>query len=1066
MKNFSTPWDYLIVTASNPEQSRAYRTQLGLRRKLGFLDQVGDFLVVPDPEGRRIGSGASTILCLIEVLKREFGSIPEDHPGPEAWRKRLRGKRILIVHAGGDSRRLPAYGPCGKLFIPAPGESDRALGMTLFDRQLPIYLQLPPYADGRGQVVVTAGDVFLDFDPHAVSYRETGLTGLGSWTDPETASRHGVFCPGPGGRVRRFLQKPSPSDQETGGVLDRYRRALLDIGVMSLDMDAAVRFLELFGAQNDGNAGWTWSGPLAEAAMTRPVDFFREFTCAMGGEVGFEHYRSAVRASGSALDDILLKKIFDAVSRIPFFVRTLSQCFFYHFGTPRQLVRSGGELLRRDKGPSISTKQIEINNIYNDHGVLSGRESWVEGCVIHAPVELGGGNVLVGADIHQPLSLPPGACLDVIQGKNQHGKSIRFIRVYGIDDTFKQPFNSGAVFCGRNFTDWLRDIGGEPSDLWEDSEKEEERTLWNARLFPQVSEPNGFMDWLWIWDPGSASEDQRKSWREAHRSSLCEIARASDHSRFHERRLRHSAQAVLENMPSVFRPESGFSASELALVMSHLSPRDISRAAAVMMETAWRSRMENPEEGSGMEKLGFSRIIHTLADAILEQAELVGPDSWRNQLRAAGERVPEPLREEIGKSGLVPGRETDVAVWAENMRHLAFRNLGETIVPIQEFRDEYPKIGLRDDEIIWGRAAARLDLGGGWTDTPPYSLERGGRVLNAAVDLNGQPPIQVYARRSDRLEIRISSIDHGAALTIKTIEQLMDYREPTSRFGLAKAALALMGFSPDRSLWPTGARTLSDMLKQFGGGIELTTLAAIPSGSGLGTSSIMGSVLIAVIGRMIGREPDARELFHKVLQLEQELTTGGGWQDQIGGSVPGVKLISTEAGLIPDPRIQYYPGDVLDPEINGGLTLLYYTGIRRLAKNILQNVVGRYLDRDRAAMATLSELYQLPDRIGEALSMKSLSGFGAGIHDAWRLNKRIDPESSTPVIEEILARLKPHIHGAKLLGAGGGGFLLIICRTRSDALAVRLELEKHPPNRLARFFDYSISPAGLEVTVC
>ena len=51
----------------------------------------------------------------------------------------------------------------------------------------------------------------------------------------------------------------------------------------------------------------------------------------------------------------------------------------------------------------------------------------------------------------------------------------------------------------------------------------------------------------------------------------------------------------------------------------------------------------------------------------------------------------------------------------------------------------------RSDEIVWGRAPARLDLAGGWTDTPPYALERGGTVLNAAVLLNAQPPVHVYA---------------------------------------------------------------------------------------------------------------------------------------------------------------------------------------------------------------------------------------------------------------------------------------------------------------------------------
>jgi galactokinase/mevalonate kinase-like predicted kinase len=381
-------------------------------------------------------------------------------------------------------------------------------------------------------------------------------------------------------------------------------------------------------------------------------------------------------------------------------------------------------------------------------------------------------------------------------------------------------------------------------------------------------------------------------------------------------------------------------------------------------------------------------------------------------------------------------------------------------------KDSHTQNTLRRDEIIWGRAPARLDLGGGWTDTPPYALEHGGRVINAAVNLNGQPPIHVYARLIDPLEIRIASIDHGVRIVVNELDELLDYKQPTSEFALAKAALALSGLSPDSAHWPGDTKTLQDILKHFGGGIELTTLAAIPSGSGLGTSSIMGAVLLSVIHRMMGRELLHRELFHSVLQLEQELTTGGGWQDQIGGTIEGVKLIATDPGMVPDPKIHPVLPDLCDPNRNGGQTLLYYTGMRRLAKNILRNVVGNYLDRDRSAMVTLKKLHQLPPLIEDRLSRKDIKGFGESIDLAWCLNKEIDPDSSTPEIEEILATFKPFMYGAKLLGAGGGGFLLVICKSPEDAIEARQRLEANPPNSLARFFAYDISHAGLEVTVC
>ena len=151
-------WDYLIVTASNDQQASAYRSQLDLRRRLGLLGGVREVLVVPDPQGRRVGSGGSTVYCLMELLRRHLGG--GDQLGDrQAWLETLSGLRALIVHAGGDSRRLPAYGPCGKLFVPVPGDSDSAVGMTVFDRQLPLYVALPPGRPGAGQLVITAAEV-------------------------------------------------------------------------------------------------------------------------------------------------------------------------------------------------------------------------------------------------------------------------------------------------------------------------------------------------------------------------------------------------------------------------------------------------------------------------------------------------------------------------------------------------------------------------------------------------------------------------------------------------------------------------------------------------------------------------------------------------------------------------------------------------------------------------------------------------------------------------------------------------------------------------------------------
>jgi len=146
-------------------------------------------LVVPDPQGQRIGSGGSTILALLKIMSREFKTLGLAGISLGQIEKTLKRLRILIIHAGGDSRRLPAYGPYGKIFTPIPGKSDSALGNTIFDRQF------PPSASNQGQVVVTTGDVLLFFSPKEAKFKGNGVTGLGCYISPEQAKNHGQRNP-------------------------------------------------------------------------------------------------------------------------------------------------------------------------------------------------------------------------------------------------------------------------------------------------------------------------------------------------------------------------------------------------------------------------------------------------------------------------------------------------------------------------------------------------------------------------------------------------------------------------------------------------------------------------------------------------------------------------------------------------------------------------------------------------------------------------------------------------------------------------------------------------------
>lgn len=1048
-------WDYLIVTASNDLQAEAYKSQIELRRSVGQLTQARHVLVVADLEGRRIGSGGSTIECLRQVVAAERARFPSDPAATILGRL-----RILILHAGGDSRRLPAYSPCGKLFVPLPGESYSALGLTLFDRLAPSFLALPP--GGAGQVVVAAGDALIDFDPSALNFAGSGITVVGTHTTPDEASRHGVFCPGPKCSLRLFMQKPSLAEQSEAGALNRQKQAVLDVGVMSLGADAATRLLHVF----CGPDAVAWKPRIKEAMLESGIDMYREICCALGTDASLAHYLREVRRSGGTLDEEILAGFFAGLRTIAVNLQIVERCSFLHFGATRQLISNGIALLTHDEGNVPAETALSINNEFADGGSIEGFDSWVEGCRIAGPLHVTRRNVLTGVDVAGALTLPEGACLDVSEGVDRHGAPVRFVRCYGVDDTFKHALDKGATFCGIPLARWMELAGASGSDLWPESGAAPDRTLWNARIFPAepvATDAEPWRRWLWFFDVASATAEDKARFLAADRYSALEIATLVDQPAFHARRSATRADEIERSVHKLLRADSPFSARDLAFALER-SPRRERMVARLLTLVHDHLVPELSVHDATRANFSFARIVHSLGSALGESGPR-GKQGHDLLLPDIAAELPEPVRNWTNDSCLTLSAGRSPGDWGGRLCELAFENLQESIVESSLRATERPRNALRPDETIWGRSPARIELAGGWTDTPPYTLEFGGDVTNTAINLNGQPPIHCYCRILEEPVVRLNSIDGGRRLEINDLSELTDYHRPGDPFALAKAALAISGFAPGMADWPEKV-ALREMLEYFGGGIEITTLVGIPQGSGLGTSSILGATILGVIARLIGQKLTQQELFHNVLRLEQALTTGGGWQDQAGGCVGGSKITSTRPGLFPDARIHYVPSDVLDPRLNGGCTLLYYTGLTRIAKDILKEIVGGYLNRDRAIMQALAEEHLAARAMADTMSRKDIAAFGECLDSAWALQKRLCGTVTNPAIEGLLGRVRPFVHGMRISGAGSGGFLLMVAKSPGDAARIRQTLEDNPMNERSRFFDFEVNNAGLEVTTC
>ena len=390
----------------------------------------------------------------------------------------------------------------------------------------------------------------------------------------------------------------------------------------------------------------------------------------------------------------------------------------------------------------------------------------------------------------------------------------------------------------------------------------------------------------------------------------------------------------------------------------------------------------------------------------------------------------------------------------------AFSILADRIVGLCE-RVE-PRNSLIEDQILWARSPVRLDLAGGWSDTPPFCLKYGGAVVNLAVDLNGQAPVQVFVRTCREHHLVIRSIDLGAETIIRTFEELENHSWIGGEFSLAKAAFCLAGFHPD--FHKSSASSLAGLLKNFGGGIEVSLLAATPKGSGLGTSSVLAATLLAALGETGGLAWDHEELCRRTLALEQMLTSGGGWQDQAGGIYHGIKFIETSPGLEQTPLVRWLPEKLLGPRTANRMALLYYTGITRVAKTILQEIVRGMLLNSHSHLEKVFAIREHAISAYQSIQRESWPALCDVVARSWELNQALDRGTNPPEVADIVASVSDWTAGVKLLGAGGGGYMLLLAKDEEAGSRIRQKLTAHPPNPRARFVDFSVSQTGLQIT--
>ena len=212
LKNFPK-WDYVILTASNEQQAEGFRKQIEERR--AFLPKETTFVAIPDRDGKRVGSGGATL----EVLKYL-------HEQEESFD----GLRILVIHSGGDSKRVPQYSALGKLFSPVPHALPNGRNSTLFDEFMICMSSVPSRI--REGMVLLSGDVLLLFNPLQIDYNNVGAAAISFKEHVETGKNHGVYLNGENGNVKCCLQKKSVEVLREVGAVNESDYVDIDTGAL------------------------------------------------------------------------------------------------------------------------------------------------------------------------------------------------------------------------------------------------------------------------------------------------------------------------------------------------------------------------------------------------------------------------------------------------------------------------------------------------------------------------------------------------------------------------------------------------------------------------------------------------------------------------------------------------------------------------------------------------------------------------------------------------------------------------------------------------------------------
>lgn len=522
-------WDYIILTASNEAQATAYRNQIENRLEKGLLPEETTYAVLPDPEGKRVGSGGATFQVMRYIAEQE----PErENP--------FKNRRILVIHSGGDSKRVPQYSAIGKLFSPVPRELPDGRSSTLFDEFI-VGMSGVPSRIQEGMLVLS-GDVLLLFNPLQIDAQFDGAAAISIKEPVATGKNHGVFLNDGHDYVKCFLHKQTEERLREMGAVNKAGNVDLDTGAVlfgSALLQALFRLISTGGKVDEKKFRQFCN----EEAR---ISFYGDFLYPLANDSTLEDFYK--EAAEGQLNEALHEcrtQIWNAIHHFSMKLLCLSPAEFIHFGTTREL-RSlvtknvqDYEFLdwKMQVNSAVQKEGFAAHNAYVGSRAKIGKEAYLENCYILGNSEVGDGTVLSHVRI-MDRKIPEQIVMHGIELTG--GKKV--IRIYGVPDNPKGKYPGEVSFLGTTLNQFMAQNKVTKEELW----KGEETYLWFADLYPVCDDWEDALDMaeiIYKMAHGTATKEEISRWRETERMSLyssfnaADIEASCDQERFLENRI-------------------------------------------------------------------------------------------------------------------------------------------------------------------------------------------------------------------------------------------------------------------------------------------------------------------------------------------------------------------------------------------------------------------------------------------------------------------------------------------------------------------------------------------------